>query len=64
MVADLASLVSCQRFVQFSTRLLRGLRGQGLITSSAGLTFLMSVPTWWDTEYGLLCVKELLDPSQ
>ncbi|WP_344877485.1 hypothetical protein [Allokutzneria multivorans] len=40
------------------------LEGQGLITSNAGSTFLTSLPTWWVTEYGLLCVKELLDPSQ
>ncbi|MBB5808939.1 hypothetical protein F4560_008707 [Saccharothrix ecbatanensis] len=39
------------------------LEAQGLITSNAGSTFLSSMPTWWVTDYGKLCVSELLEPS-
>lgn len=38
------------------------LETQGVVTSNAGSSFLASVPTWWATGYGLLCVRELLEP--
>ncbi|HEX8865216.1 MAG TPA: hypothetical protein VF821_06115, partial [Lentzea sp.] len=40
------------------------LESQGLVSGNAGSSFLTSAPTWWITDYGKLCVRELLEPSE